>query len=139
MQLLKRAGKSLEGMHVICIGNASGCAGILAWHCLHENATVSAWNAPTAWPLDMLRYGDVLILDTADLPVMERVALKPGVIVVDAREQPDGWLVHRPEALPQEVALLIPVPGGIGPTTPARRLASLVAMQGSSTSVWLDL
>jgi methylenetetrahydrofolate dehydrogenase (NADP+)/methenyltetrahydrofolate cyclohydrolase len=78
VQLLKRAVKSLEGMHVICVGNASGCAGLLAWHCLHENATVSAWSTPTAWPLDMLPDADVLILDTNDLPVMDRVALKPG-------------------------------------------------------------
>ena len=45
VQLLKRAGTSLVGTRVICIGNASGFAGILTWLCLHENATVSAWRA----------------------------------------------------------------------------------------------
>jgi methylenetetrahydrofolate dehydrogenase (NADP+)/methenyltetrahydrofolate cyclohydrolase len=139
VKLLKRAGKPLEGARVICIGNASGFAGILAWLCLHENATVSAWRAPTAWPINMLQHGDVLIIDTDDLPAMDGVALKPGVIVVDARNHPDGWLPHRPEDLPQAVALLIPVPGGIGPTTPARRLASLVAMYRTPAGVSLDL
>jgi 5,10-methylene-tetrahydrofolate dehydrogenase/methenyl tetrahydrofolate cyclohydrolase len=69
---------------------------------------------------------------------MDGVALKPGVIVVDARSRSDGWLPHQPEGLPQAVALLIPVPGGIGPTTPAMRLASLVAMYRAPASVSLD-
>jgi methylenetetrahydrofolate dehydrogenase (NADP+)/methenyltetrahydrofolate cyclohydrolase len=139
IQLLKRAGRSLEGTRVICVGNASGFAGILAWICLHENATVTAWRAPTAWPISMLQHGDVLIIDTDDLPPLDSVALKPGVIVVDARQDPAGWLPHRTEDLPQTVALLIPVPGGIGPMTPARRLASLVAMYRTPAGVSLDL
>jgi methylenetetrahydrofolate dehydrogenase (NADP+)/methenyltetrahydrofolate cyclohydrolase len=138
VQLLKRVGYPLEGLRVICIGNASGFGGMLAWLCLHENATVSAWRAPTTWPMEMLQHGDVLILDTDDLPAMDGVALKPGVIVVDARYSPDGWLPHRPEDLPQAVALLIAVPGGMGPMTPARRLAALVAMCRTPTSGSLD-
>jgi methylenetetrahydrofolate dehydrogenase (NADP+) / methenyltetrahydrofolate cyclohydrolase len=138
VQLLKRAGLPLVGTRVICIGNASGFAGILAWLCLHENATVTAWRGATTWPVNMLHQGDVLIIDTDDLPAMDGVPLKPGVIVVDGRSRPDGWLPHQPEGLPQEVALLIPAPGGIGPTTPAMRLASLVAMYRASTIVSLD-
>jgi 5,10-methylene-tetrahydrofolate dehydrogenase/methenyl tetrahydrofolate cyclohydrolase len=87
----------------------------------------------------MLQHGDVLIIDTDDLPPLDSVALKPGVIVVDARQDPAGWLPHRTEDLPQAVALLIPVPGGIGPMTPARRLASLVAMYRTPAGVSLDL
>lgn len=138
VQLLRRAGLPLAGACVICIGNASGLAGIMAWLCLHENATVSAWRGSTTWPIDMLQRGDVLILDTDDLPATDGVALKPGVVVVDARSRPSGWLSHRPEDLPQAVALLIPVPGGVGPTTPATRLASLVAMYRASAAVSLD-
>ena len=138
VHLLKRAGIRLVGMHVICIGNASGLAGVLAWLCLHENATVSAWRGAATWPLNMLPHGDVLILDTDDLPSSDGVALKSGVIVVDARSRPDGWLPHQTEGLPPAVALLIPVPGGIGPTTPAVRLASLVAMYRASALVPLD-
>jgi methylenetetrahydrofolate dehydrogenase (NADP+)/methenyltetrahydrofolate cyclohydrolase len=138
VQLLKRAGLPLVGTRVMCIGNASGFAGILAWLCLHENATVSAWRGDTPWPVNMLHQGDVLIIDTDDLPAMDGVPLKPGVIVVDARSRSDEWLSHQPEGLPQAVALLIPVPGGIGPTTPAMRLASLVAMYRASALVSLD-
>jgi methylenetetrahydrofolate dehydrogenase (NADP+) / methenyltetrahydrofolate cyclohydrolase len=138
VQLLKRAGLSLVGAHVICIGNASGFARLLAWRCLHENATVSAWTGTHAWPRDMLHQGDVLIIDTDDLPTEDGIALKPGVVVVDARTHPDRWLSHQPEGLPQEVSMLIPVPGGIGPTTPAMRLASLVAMCRVPANVSLD-
>ncbi len=128
VRLLKHAGLTLVGTHVICIGNASGLADILAWLCLHENATVSAWKSATVWPIDLLAQGDILVLDTDELPVTEGTALKPGVVVVDARSRPDGWLAHQPEALPQAVSLLIPVPAGIGPTATAMRLVSLVAM-----------
>jgi methylenetetrahydrofolate dehydrogenase (NADP+)/methenyltetrahydrofolate cyclohydrolase len=138
VKLLKRAGTSLAGTHVICIGNASGLAGMLTWLCLHENATVTAWRPSTAWPLNMLQHGDVLIIDTDDLPAMDGMALKPGVIVVDARHHPEGWLPHRPDEWPQAVSLLIPVPDGIGPTTPARRLASLVAMSRTPAHMSLE-
>jgi methylenetetrahydrofolate dehydrogenase (NADP+)/methenyltetrahydrofolate cyclohydrolase len=138
VQLLKRAGLPLVGTHVICIGNASGFAGIVAWLCLHENATVSAWAGTRVWPVNMLRQGDVLIIDTDDLPPVDGIALKPGVVVVDARIRPDGWLLHQPEGLPQAVSLLIPVPGGVGPMTPAMRLASLVAMYRAPAVVSLD-
>ena len=128
VQLLRRAGLTLTGAHVACIGDASGLGGLLALLCLHEHATVSAWRETTAWPSEVLQRADVLVLDTNDLPVMAGAVLKPGVVVVDARHRPDGWLPRRPEGLPEAVSLLIPVPSGVGPTSVARRLASLVAM-----------
>lgn len=138
VHLLKHAGLTLVGSHVICMGNASGLAGILALLCLHENATVSAWRDATAWPVDTLQRGDVLIIDTDDLPVVNGATLKRGVAVVDARSCPDGWMPRQPEGLPEAVSLLIPVPGGVGPTTIARRLASLVAMYRTPATVQLD-
>jgi methylenetetrahydrofolate dehydrogenase (NADP+) / methenyltetrahydrofolate cyclohydrolase len=136
--LLKRAGLTLVGAHVICMGNASGLAGILALLCLHENATVSAWRDPAAWPIDMLYRGDILIIDSDDLPLADGATLKHGVVVVDARSRPDGWMARQPESLPAAVSLLIPVPGGVGPTTIARRLATLVAMYRTPGIVQLD-
>jgi methylenetetrahydrofolate dehydrogenase (NADP+)/methenyltetrahydrofolate cyclohydrolase len=138
VQLLKRAGLTLVGTHVICIGNASGLAGILAFLCLHENATVSAWKGATIWPMNMLYQGDVLILDSDGLPPMDGAALKPGVVVVDARNRPDGWMLHQPGGLPEAVSLLIPVPSGTGPLTTAMRLASLVAMYRAPALPSLD-
>jgi methylenetetrahydrofolate dehydrogenase (NADP+) / methenyltetrahydrofolate cyclohydrolase len=138
VQLIKHAGLTLVGTHVICIGNASGVAGMLAWLCLHENATVSAWNSADVWPHNLLHRGDVLIIDSDDLPAMDGAALKAGVVVVDARSRPDGWLPHRPEELPQAVSLLIPVPGGVGPMTTAVRLAALVAMYRAPVIASLD-
>jgi 5,10-methylene-tetrahydrofolate dehydrogenase/methenyl tetrahydrofolate cyclohydrolase len=76
----------------------------------------------------MLPRGVILIIDADDLPVMDGAPLKPGVVVVDARSRSDGWMPRRPEGLPEAVSLLIPVPGGVGPTTTAKRLASLLAM-----------
>jgi methylenetetrahydrofolate dehydrogenase (NADP+) / methenyltetrahydrofolate cyclohydrolase len=138
VQLLKHAGLSLVGMHVICIGNASGLADILALLCLHENATVSVWKSATVWPINMQHQGEVLIIDTDEPPPMDGVVLKPGVVVVDARSRPDGWLLHQPEALPEAVSLLIPVPGGVGPTTTAMRLAALVATYRAPAVASLD-
>jgi methylenetetrahydrofolate dehydrogenase (NADP+) / methenyltetrahydrofolate cyclohydrolase len=138
VQLLKHAGLTLTGAHVACIGHASGLGGLLALLCLHENATVSAWRETTAWPKEVLQRADVLILDTDDLPAVAGAALKPGVVVVDARHRPGGWLPRRSEGLPEAVSLLIPVPGGVGPTSVARRLASLVAMYRLPVPVHLE-
>jgi methylenetetrahydrofolate dehydrogenase (NADP+) / methenyltetrahydrofolate cyclohydrolase len=138
VQLLKRAVQTLIGAHVICLGNASGLADVMALLCLHENATVSASRSPAAWPLDMLRRGDILIIDTDHLPSMDGTTLKPGVVVVDARSRPDGWMLHQAEEWPEAVSLLIPVPGGVGPMTIAMRLASLVAMHRAPATVSLD-
>jgi methylenetetrahydrofolate dehydrogenase (NADP+) / methenyltetrahydrofolate cyclohydrolase len=138
VQLLKHVGLTLTGAHVACIGHASGLGGLLALLCLHENATVSAWREATAWPKEVLQRADVLILDTDDLPVEAGAVLKPGVVVVDARHHPGGWLPRQPEGLPEAVSLLIPVPGGVGPTSVARRLASLVAMYRLPVPVHLE-
>jgi methylenetetrahydrofolate dehydrogenase (NADP+)/methenyltetrahydrofolate cyclohydrolase len=132
VQLLKRAGRTLVGAHVICVGNASGLADTLAWYCLHENATISAWKGTTVCPINLLYQADVLVLDSDHLPAMDGTVLKPGVVVVDARSRPNGWMSHRPEALPEAVSLLIPVPAGVGPTITATRLASLVVMYRAS-------
>ena len=86
----------------------------------------------------MLHRGDVLILDSDDLPSLAGAALKPGVVVVDVRRRPDGWLLHQPGGLPEAVSLLIPMPRGIGPTTIAMRLASLVALYRASAVASLD-
>jgi methylenetetrahydrofolate dehydrogenase (NADP+) / methenyltetrahydrofolate cyclohydrolase len=138
VQLLKRAGLTLVGAHVICIGNASGLADMLTWRCLHENATVSTWRDVSAWPVHLLPRGDILIIDTNNLPSVDGASLKPGVVVVDARSCPDGWMRCRPEGLPEAVSLLIPVPGGAGPMTIAMRLAALIAMYRAPAIVPLD-
>jgi methylenetetrahydrofolate dehydrogenase (NADP+) / methenyltetrahydrofolate cyclohydrolase len=138
VQLLKRAGLALVGAHVICIGNASGLADMLTWRCLHENATVSTWRDASAWPVHLLPRGDILIIDTNDLPSVDGASLKPGVVVVDARSHPDGWMRCQPEGLPEAVSLLIPVPGGAGPMTIAMRLAALIAMYRAPAIVPLD-
>jgi methylenetetrahydrofolate dehydrogenase (NADP+) / methenyltetrahydrofolate cyclohydrolase len=127
VQLLTRAGIALAGAHVVCIGNTSGLAGVFALLCLHEHATISAWRGTTVAPVKVLRRGDVLVLDTDDVPALDGHLLKPGVVVIDARTQPTGRPQPLREAGFEAVSLLIPVPGGMGPTTVAMRLSSLVA------------
>ena len=128
IQLLKHAGVSLLGAHVACMGDTSGLADILALLCLHEHATVSVWRGTTTRPRDILRLADVLILDTDDLSAVDGAVVKPGVVVVDARYCPHNATSLQPGSLAATASLLIPIPGGVGPTTIARRLASLVDM-----------
>jgi hypothetical protein len=80
----------------------------------------------------------VLVLDADELPVLEGTALKSGVVVVDARSHPSGWLLHQAETLPEAVSLLIPVPDGVGPTVTASRLVSLVAMYQNPAITSID-
>jgi methylenetetrahydrofolate dehydrogenase (NADP+) / methenyltetrahydrofolate cyclohydrolase len=134
VQLLKHAGMTLVGARVICVGNASGLAGMVALRCLHENATISAWRGATAWPVGLVRDGDVLVLDVDDGPEPHSLALKPGVVVIDARRQAPGWMPSQ-EPWFEAVSLFIPMPGGMGPATIARRLAALVALSRTPDSV----
>jgi methylenetetrahydrofolate dehydrogenase (NADP+)/methenyltetrahydrofolate cyclohydrolase len=140
VHLLTYAGVSLVGACVACIGNRFGVAGTLALLCLHEHATVSAWRGTSACPIDILQRADVIILDTEDLAVVDsvRTPLKSEVVVVDARHHPGEYLSPCPENLAGAAALLIQVPGGVGPTTVARRLASLVAAYRTPATVALD-
>lgn len=128
LELLKRAGIELVGAHVICIGNASGFGNALALLCLHENATITAWRSATAWPSKVLGLGDLLVIDSDDIPALHSSALKPGGVVIDARGSAEGWAQMQHESWLDAVSLLIPVPGGVGPTTVAMRLSSVVTM-----------
>ena len=127
VQLLRRAGITLAGAHVVCIGNTSGLARVLALLCLHENATISAWRGTIMGSVKVLKRGDVLVLDAEDVPALDGNTLKPGVVVIDARTQSTGRRQPLREAGFEAVSLLIPVPGGVGPTTVAMRLSALVA------------
>lgn len=127
IQLLKHVGMTLVGAQVICIGNASGLAGLVALLCLHEHATVSAWHSAAAWPVDLVRDGDVLVLDTGDGPALDSMVPKPGAVVIDARRHGHGWMPSQ-EPWFEAVSLCISMPGGIGPVTIARRLAALLAL-----------
>lgn len=138
IQLLTHAGVSLLGAHVTCMGNVSGLAGILAFLCLHEQATVSVWRGTTTWPRDIVRLADVLILDMDDLSAVDGTMVKPGVVVVDARHCPHSTMSLQPDSLAATASLLIPIPGGVGPTTVARRLASLVDMYHMPSTIAHD-
>jgi methylenetetrahydrofolate dehydrogenase (NADP+) / methenyltetrahydrofolate cyclohydrolase len=127
VQLLKHVGMTLVGARVMCIGNASGLAGVVALLCLHEHATISAWRGVTAWPADLVRDGDVLVLDADDGSELYGMALKPGAVVIDTRRHAPGWMPSQ-EPWFEAVSLFIPMPGGMGPATIARRLAALVAL-----------
>lgn len=127
VQLLKHIGVTLVGARVMCIGNLSGLARLLAFLCLHENATISAWGCTSTWAAELVQDADVLVLDTEDRPELHGMALKPGAVVIDARHHRHAWMSRR-EKWFEVISLLIPMPGGMGPPTIATRLASLVAL-----------
>lgn len=128
VHLLKQAGVELLGAHVICVGNATGLAGVFALLCLHENATITAGRSSAAWSDELLRCGDVLLIDTDDWPPTMGTAFKPGAVIIDARRSPSGQALPFYEQWLEVVSLLIPVPDGIGPATVALRLSSLVSL-----------
>lgn len=128
LELLKRADIDLVGAYVVCIGNASGLASAVAFLCLHENATIAAWRSTTARPAEMIRRADLLLIDTDAIPALDSWPLKAGVVIIDARSQADRWSQPPRAGWFDAVALLIPVPDGVGPTTIATRLSTLVTL-----------
>lgn len=138
VHLLKQADTQLVGADVICIGNASGLAGVFAMLCLHENATVTAWKSVSTWPGDLLQRGDVLLIDSDEWPPMDPAAFKPGAVLIDARHPPHGQSLAPDERWLDVVSLLIPLPGGVGPATVALRLSSLVALYREQVCIPAD-
>ncbi len=126
LQLLKRADIDLVGAYVVCVGNASGLAGAVAFLCLQENATIAAWRSVTARPAEVISRADLLLIDTDAIAELDAWPLKPGVVIIDARSRADRWSQPPHAGWFDAVALLIPVPGGVGPTTIATRLSTLV-------------
>jgi methylenetetrahydrofolate dehydrogenase (NADP+)/methenyltetrahydrofolate cyclohydrolase len=128
VHLLKQASVDLTGAHVICIGNATGLAGVFAAVCLQENATITAWRGSSVWPAAVMQRGDVILIDTGDSPPVASTAFKAGAVIIDARCSPHGRALWPDEGWLEVVSLLIPWPGGMGPATAALRLVSLVAL-----------
>jgi methylenetetrahydrofolate dehydrogenase (NADP+)/methenyltetrahydrofolate cyclohydrolase len=128
VHLLKQAGVELLGAHVICIGDATGLAGVFALLCLHENATITTWRGSGARLGEILPDGDVVLIDTEDWPQAESATFKPGAVIIDARMLPRGQPWPSYEKWLEVVSLLIPWPDGVGPATVALRLSSLVSL-----------
>ncbi|MBI3326470.1 MAG: hypothetical protein HYZ81_07195, partial [Nitrospinae bacterium] len=81
-----------------------------------------------ACPFEVVGLGDVLVIDLVDLAALHPSALKPGVVIVDARRSVEGLAQMQRERWLDVASLLIPVPDGVGPMTAAMRLSSVVAM-----------
>lgn len=140
MELLRRAGVSLNGKHVVVLGRSlivGKPAALLAvqrkaW----ANATVTICHSQTTNLAALTRQADVLIAAIGKAEFVTADMVKPGAVVIDVgvNRVPDATKktgyrltgdVHFPTVSPL-CAKITPVPGGVGPMTVAMLMANTV-------------
>ncbi|MFZ5494031.1 MAG: bifunctional 5,10-methylenetetrahydrofolate dehydrogenase/5,10-methenyltetrahydrofolate cyclohydrolase [Verrucomicrobiota bacterium] len=140
MELLRRAGVSLAGKHVVVLGRSlivGKPAALLAvqrkaW----ANATVTLCHSQTANLPALTRQADILIAAIGKAEFVTADMVKPGAVVIDVgvNRVPDATKktgyrltgdVHFPTVAPL-CAKITPVPGGVGPMTVAMLMANTV-------------
>lgn len=134
LELIRRNGIDLSGLHVAVIGRSTTVgrplANLLSMKSPGCNATVSLLHTATREPWCLSRTADVVIAAAGQRGLVDARWIRPGAVVVDVgiHRGDDGRLKGDVDAGPVgEIAgWLSPVPGGVGPMTVACLLANTV-------------
>ncbi len=132
LRLLAAYGVTLEGAHAVVIGRSPILGKPVGMLLLDRNATVTFCHSRTKGLPDVVRTADIVVAAVGVPNFVRGDWLTPGVVVVDAGYNPGNiGDVHFDEALPR-VALITPVPGGVGPATIAVLLEQTIAAAEAS-------
>jgi methylenetetrahydrofolate dehydrogenase (NADP+)/methenyltetrahydrofolate cyclohydrolase len=122
VEILRRSGVSLEGLHAVIVGRSHVVGRPVAQLLLREHCTVTICHRRTRDLGSHTRQADVLVVAAGAPGLVTGEMLKPGAIVVDVGTSViDGRIVGdvEPESAARVAAALTPVPGGVGPVTNA--------------------
>jgi methylenetetrahydrofolate dehydrogenase (NADP+)/methenyltetrahydrofolate cyclohydrolase len=128
MALLEEYGVSLEGKRAVVIGRSTIVGKPAALLLLRANATVTICHSRTADLGQHVAAADILVAAVGKAGVVSAAMVKPGSAVVDVgMNRTEAGLRGDvdPEAA-DRVALITPVPGGVGPMTIAMLLRNTV-------------
>lgn len=130
MELLKRHGTSLAGMHAVVLGRSDIVGKPMAALLLRENCTVTLAHSRTRDLPALCGTADILVAAVGRPEMVRGSWVKPGALVLDVgiNRRDDGTLtgdVCFPEVEPVAGAVT-PVPGGVGPLTIAFLLRNTV-------------
>jgi methylenetetrahydrofolate dehydrogenase (NADP+)/methenyltetrahydrofolate cyclohydrolase len=137
IELLDRAGLSLEGKHVVIVGRSQLVGKPLAQLALARNATVTICHSRTQGLEDHVARADVVVAAVGRARLIQGEWLRPGAVVLDVgiNRGEDGKLVGDVdfEAASKKASAITPVPGGIGPMTIAMLLSNTVLAAARQT------
>lgn len=129
VEILKRSGYQLAGMHAVVIGRSNVVGKPAELLLLREDCTVTVCHRSTRDLAGEVRRADVLVVGAGSPGLVHGWMLKPGVLVVDVgiNVTPEGIVGDVETASTRQVAgAITPVPGGVGPVTNAVLLEHLV-------------
>lgn len=131
MNMLDRAGVSIEGRHAVVIGRSNIVGKPLALMLIARGATVTVCNSKTPDLGAFTRLADILIAAAGRARLVTGDMVKPGAVVIDVgiNRLADGKLVGDVDydAASKQASAISPVPGGVGRMTVAMLVANTVA------------
>jgi methylenetetrahydrofolate dehydrogenase (NADP+)/methenyltetrahydrofolate cyclohydrolase len=125
LELLDRHGVQLEGAEAVVVGRSNLVGRPVASMLLHRNATVTMCHSRTRDLPAACARGDVLIAAVGVPRMIGPEHVKPGATVIDVgiNRSSDGLVGDVDfERVLERAGLITPVPGGVGPMTPAMLL-----------------
>lgn len=141
VELMRRAGLSLAGKHVVIVGRSQLVGKPMAQLALEQNATVTICHSRTSDLADQCRRADVLVAAVGRAKLVQGDWVRPGAVVLDVgiNRNEDGKLVGDVDfaAACENAGWITPVPGGIGPMT--RAMLMLNTLSSAARSAGTDL
>jgi methylenetetrahydrofolate dehydrogenase (NADP+)/methenyltetrahydrofolate cyclohydrolase len=125
LELLDSHDVELEGAEAVVVGRSNLVGRPMAVLLVHRNATVTVCHSRTRDLAGVCSRADVLVAATGQPRMIGADYVKPGAVVIDVGiNRTDEGLVGDVDFEPvaERASLITPVPGGVGPMTPAMLL-----------------
>ncbi len=129
LELLDIHGVALEGGEAVVVGRSDLVGKPVATLLLQRNATVTTCHSRTRELAAVCARADVLVAAVGRPRMIGAEHVKPGAVVIDVGiNRTDAGLVGDVDFEPvaERASLITPVPGGVGPMTPAMLLRNTV-------------
>lgn len=135
LELIDRAGVSLEGRSVVVVGRSQLVGKPFAMLALERNATVTIAHSRTRDLAAEVGRAEVLVAAVGRARLIQGAWIRPGAVVIDVgiNRAEDGTLVGDVdfEGALARASWITPVPGGVGPMTIAMLLSN--TLQAAAT------
>ncbi len=127
--LLDHHGVALEGAEAVVVGRSDLVGRPVAAMLVHHNATVTICHSRTRELEEVCSRADVLVAAAGHPRLIGAAHVKEGAVVIDVgiNRTEDGLVGDVDfEPVAERASLITPVPGGVGPMTPAMLLRNTV-------------
>lgn len=130
IELLKRSGVQIEGKECVIVGRSNIVGKPMAMLLLKENGTVTICHSKTKNLKEVTKRADILVVAIGKPQFITKDYVKKGAVIIDVG-------IHRDENnklcgdvdyndVLEEVSMITPVPGGVGPMTIAMLMNNCV-------------